>query len=371
MYRKTNPFRGIVILMLLFGLTVNGYSKKQKRSAIVEVTGYSFFSEDMSIKDIRRDAMKNAKREALERGDAYIHSITQVKNMVLEYDLIEIESEGLIRILDSKDLGFTDDNRYAYWIRAELKYVLKLPDGTQVLLLDDEPVKTMSHADSEEDTSAPEKEAEKEAKKTDQPAALTEQPPDTATVLEASESQQESSAEDSVSPLIGSNPAAPLPVTLWTDKTAYHEGEEVKIFLKGNKDFYGRIVYIDVSNKLIQLLPNLYRESNLFKGNKIYNFPGEGDKFNLKIRPPLGREKIVVYASTSPLGDIQVKPLQNDLLAIQQTEEETSVLSRSIAIHAWGKSEESEMLQPEEIRSEKVRHEAEFFESECLILTEE
>ena len=79
----------------------------------------------------------------------------------------------------------------------------------------------------------------------------------------------------------------------------------------------------------------------------------------------------MVYASSAPLGEIKVKPLKNDLLAVEHSEKETGVLSRSIAIHAWGESAKSDAVQNDSEQPLTIRHEAEFFEAEWEILTQE
>ncbi len=385
MIRKT-----ICLIMLLFIFMANLLNAaSQKRSAIVEVTGYTFFSEDMSIKEIRKQAITNAKREALERGDSYIKSITKVKNMMLTYDLVELKSEGLIRILDSEDLGFTDDNRYAYRIKAELNYVLNIPKKSSLNNNKSDrkkekkkKEKVHAKADSEK-VAIHEKEDEKPSDKSDtdnqdhiksdtvETIYAVDGNSDTTAVQQVIYTPDVATPEDNVEKLIQSNPHAPLTVSLWTNQKNYQNGEVVQIYLKGNKEFYGRIVYIDVDKNIIQLLPNLYRKSNLFKANTTYTFPGEEDKFSLKIRPPLGQEKIIVYASSAPLGEIKVKPLKNDLLAVEHSEKETGILSRSIAIHAWGGNEENSDTQAVKEQSKPELHEAEFFEASWQIITQE
>ena len=100
-----------------------------KRSTIVEVDGYAFLSEDRTIKQMREEALTNAKREALERAQTYIQSVSKVENFQLSYDIVESQAEGAIRVLESRDYGITDDNRYRYWIKAEVTYSLKPSDG--------------------------------------------------------------------------------------------------------------------------------------------------------------------------------------------------------------------------------------------------
>jgi len=98
------------------------------------------------------------------------------------------------------------------------------------------------------------------------------------------------------------NPSAPLTVEVWTDKRKYSEGEHVKIFFKGNRDFYGKIVKTGVKGKILQLLPNNYRQISFFKRAKVYTIPDEGDRFDLEVCSPFGEERIIVYAADLPLS---------------------------------------------------------------------
>ena len=109
------------------------------------------------------------------------------------------------------------------------------------------------------------------------------------------------------------NPQAPLTVSVWTDKKEYREGEQLRIYLQGNKPFYARIIYVDVSGKIIQLLPNAYRTQNSFESGKIYIIPDQGDRFKLEIEPPFGLEKVMVFASPNPLGDVSMEQLDKGL----------------------------------------------------------
>ena len=106
------------------------------------------------------------------------------------------------------------------------------------------------------------------------------------------------------------DPNAPLAVKLWTDKKQYQIGEKIKIYLKGNKPFFTRIIYKDAANHLIQLIPNPYRSENYFNGGVIYEIPSGRDRFELEVSPPLGLESITLYASTTQLGELDLIPSQ-------------------------------------------------------------
>jgi len=96
------------------GIGLQSTLGEQKRSAIVEADGYAFFSEDKTIRQLREEAIANAKRVALEQAQTYVKSFTQVENFVLRYDLVQSEAEGYLRILQSKDYGVQPDYRYRY-----------------------------------------------------------------------------------------------------------------------------------------------------------------------------------------------------------------------------------------------------------------
>jgi hypothetical protein len=102
--------------------------------------------------------------------------------------------------------------------------------------------------------------------------------------------------------------APPLTVRVWTERPAYRPGEAVTLALKGNKDFYARVVYRDAEGNLLQLLPNPYRSENRFGGGRMHRLPAAADRFVLEVAPPYGRETVTVYASTAPLGALDVTP---------------------------------------------------------------
>jgi len=220
-------------------------------STIVEADGFAFLADDKTLNEIREQAKANAKKEALERAQTYIKSMTKVENYVLTYDLVESEAEGLVKVLESKDLGVQGDNRYRYWIRAEIQYLPVTPGQSKI-------------------------------EKT-----------------------------------IAQNPKAPLTVQLWTENPVYKDAEEMTIFLKGNKDFYARIAYVDVDGQIVQLLPNEHRAQNFFKGGVTYRIPDaqQGDQFALTVSPPFGVEQIVVYASTAPQGEVELQAATRGLYA--------------------------------------------------------
>jgi hypothetical protein len=259
----------VIALLVMFPALAGGdravevTPDQEHRSNLVEVDGYAQLSEEKSIRDIRLEAFANARRQALENAETHIKSQTRVENYQLQYDLIESGAEGVVKVLEQKDLGIENNSRYHVWIRAEVTYVLR-----QVA----EPAK--------------------------QKALMS--------------------------------PDAPLTAKIWTEKKNYRHGEYIIIYMEGNRDFYARIVNISSDGKVIQLLPNGYRQTHHFRGGKRYQIPGPGDRFELKVTPPYGQERIVVYASETPMGDISMAPLGAGLYEYQGSNDDLAFRVRSI-----------------------------------------
>ena len=114
------------------------------------------------------------------------------------------------------------------------------------------------------------------------------------------------------------NPALPLTVKVWTNKSQYSPNDVMQIYLKGNKPFYGMLTYQDVNGNILQILPNPNRSDHYFDGGVIYSVPSNGDTFELVVEPPFGKETLSLYASTAPLGEIN----KIDLGAAFKVEEE-------------------------------------------------
>lgn len=280
----------VLLFMIMLSEFLIGQDSEpsDKRSAITEAHGYAFLSEDKTIREIREEAIVNAKRNAMERAETYIKSFTAVENFQMTYDLIQTGSEGVVKVLETKDHGITTDNRYHYWIKAEVEYDLSLPrmEATENLM------------------------AEKKA---------------------------------------------PLTIKVWTEKREFQNGDKIKIFFQGNKDFYARIVYETADGELIQVLPNQHRKNNLFSAGKVWQVPDENDTFELVVDPPFGNEQVILFASSADMGNASVESFGADLFTIQGTLDEYASQTRGLKIQE----------QPDGSSG------AEFYEANCKILTKE
>lgn len=109
-----------------------------------------------------------------------------------------------------------------------------------------------------------------------------------------------------------------LKVTIKTSKQTYKNNESIQLEFTGNKDFYGKVIYSAIDGSLIQLLPNKFNSRDHFKGGQTYTVPGPQDQFELTVSPPFGEEHIYIYASESPLQNINTISAEQGLATIPE-----------------------------------------------------
>jgi hypothetical protein len=239
------------------------------QSTIVEVEGQACMGYDKSRKQTEDEALTHAKKKAVQHAATYIKSESRVKDFELEKDLVEAYSNATVKVI--QELSRT-------WYRD-----VSLGDCCQVKI----------KAEVIPDNEAMEK-------------------------ISKGKSQSE-------------DPSAPLNVQLWTDKKDYKENEKIKIYIRGNKPFYARIVHKGGNGELLQLLPNPYRKDHYFNGGVIYEIPSGQDRFEMEVTPPFGQEDIIVYASTSPLGEINVAPA-GGVYEIKTKPDKIAIESRGVSL---------------------------------------
>lgn len=115
-----------------------------------------------------------------------------------------------------------------------------------------------------------------------------------AEVVPASVAESKIAAQESLA-----DPTAPLTVQVWTSKKVYHLGDNMHFYFRANKPFYAKAVYVTAEGQQVQINP--YKRSKYYQGGVTYRVPDDSDNFVLKITPPLGKEKLVLYTSTQPM----------------------------------------------------------------------
>ena len=236
-------------------------------SSITEAEGYSCMGVDYSRKETENLALQDAKRKAVEFSSSYIESTTVMENFALKQDLVEAFAKADVKVIDIVNATWADTGQGDC-------YTIRIQ----------------------------------------------------AEVVPAKETLQKVSPDA----LLG-DPSAPLTVKLWVSNESPKEGEGLKAYVRGNKPFFGRLIYKDASGAQYQVLPNPYRSDVYFQGGVIYEVPGGNDQFDLTISPPFGEEQLTLYASTAPLGDLESANL-GPVLEIQTAPEEVARKTRGIKI---------------------------------------
>ncbi|MBI4848622.1 MAG: DUF4384 domain-containing protein [Nitrospirae bacterium] len=214
------------------------------QSVIIEVEGNACMGRKKSSKLTKREALADAKKKAVEQAASYISEGLKIKYLDYKKDITGAFSHSDVNVLGSKEIGWYKEGRSGKCFKVLMKAEV-IPD-----------MRAMMNIGRDR--------------------------------------------------LFAEDPSAPLQVEAWTDKHDYKSGEKIKVFFKGNKPFYARIHYRDVKGGLVQLLTNPFRENNYFSGAVVYEIPSGSDSYQIEITPPLGEENIIVYASTFPLGEIDV-----------------------------------------------------------------
>jgi hypothetical protein len=262
----------------------------QGQSTITDIEGQACMGDDKSRKQTEQAAMSDARRRAAEFALTYLKSETQVKDFTLEKDLLSAYSNAQVKIIQQLE---------SFWYKDPVAgdcYMTKL----KAEVIPNEKVMTAASRES----------------------AMGE-------------------------------PNAPLRVTVWTDKKEYKKGDKIRVYVKGNKPFYARVLYRDAVGAILQLLPNPYRLDAYFNGGTVYEIPSGSDRFDLEVSPPFGEENIVVYGSTAELGSIETRAEGNVYRVMTRTQD-MGVKVRGIKITGkQGKVSTAEFY--EETQSVKTR----------------
>lgn len=258
-----------ILIICVFIISASNLFASQ--SVIIESDGYACMGEDKSRKQTEQSAVADAKRKATESAVSYITSETHIKDAMLEKDLLSAYSRAQVKQLQEMMKEWYKDAGIGDCYRVKLK-VEVIPDEKALASLSGKGQETLENS-----------------------------------------------------------PSAPLSVKLWSDKNDYRQGEKIKLYLKGNKPFFAKVVYKDAQGEQVQLLPNPHRKNNYFNGGVVYELPSGEDRFDLEVSPPFGIENVTVYASTSELGELSVTA-NNSVFAIKNKSEEIASGTRGVKL---------------------------------------
>lgn len=281
----------VSIVLVLSTLASTGILQAAQ-STITEAEGYACMGDDKSRKQTEQQAMADVKRNAADKVLTYIKSETRVKDSMLEKDIIDAYANASIHVVEEIEKGWYKDASTGDCYRIKIKADVT-PDE-----------KTMKRITKEKG--------------------------------------------------ITDDPSAPLNVQVWTGQKDYKQGEKIKIYIKGNKPFYARLLYKDAGGNMVQLLPNPFRTENYFNGGVIYELPSGNDRFDLEVSPPFGSEDIILYTSTAQLGDLRLEA-QGDVYQVKTKAQDIGINTRGVKVSQAGDN--------------KTKAAAEFFEEKAAVHT--
>jgi hypothetical protein len=262
------------------------------QSTITDAEGYACMGADKSRRQTEQQALSEAKRNAVEKTLTYIKSETTVKDFQFEKDVIGAYANAAIKIVQELEKGWYKDASSGDCYRLRIK------------------------------------------------AEVT---PDEKAMQKISEGKN-----------VNEDPSAPLTVQVWTGKKEYRQGEKIKVYIRGNKPFYARILYKDAGGNIVQLLPNPFKKDNYFNGGVIYELPSGNDRFDLEVSPPFGREDVILYASTAQLGDLRLDT-RGEVYQVKTEAKDIGINTRGVKIS--------------QTADNRTKSAAEFFEEKTVVTT--
>lgn len=91
-----------------------------------------------------------------------------------------------------------------------------------------------------------------------------------------------------------------IPLELTThlgDQQQFVEGDEIQFLLSLGRDAYIYMYYIDASNKVTQILPNMEQGNNHYLSGYFLTIPEYENHYRFTVNEPFGEEAVWVIAS--------------------------------------------------------------------------
>jgi hypothetical protein len=154
-------------------------------------------------------------------------------------------------------------------------------------------------------------------------------------------------------------PRSDFHVTIEPEKSdVYKDGDELKLYVKSDRDCYIRIYYIQSDGTITEIFPNEYCKDNFIRANIRTPIPGNSDFLFRIFGPDFGVETLKIVASN------------------KQFENSTRSLNSKGPYFEIGKIDQDETLESLKSRSRSVistpssKETSEFAQSYCTILTQ-
>ncbi|MCI0329878.1 MAG: DUF4384 domain-containing protein [candidate division Zixibacteria bacterium] len=97
----------------------------------------------------------------------------------------------------------------------------------------------------------------------------------------------------------------PLEIELWADRdneATYHEGENITLYFRANRDAYVALYNIDARGNVFLLYPQHPDDPHFVRGGVTYRLPDREDDFDFWVTGPQGVEFVQAVASLRPFN---------------------------------------------------------------------
>ena len=95
------------------------------------------------------------------------------------------------------------------------------------------------------------------------------------------------------------------------DQQTFYDGDRLSFLISMGQNAHLRLIYQDAENNLIQILPSRHIPKSFYDAGFYFTVPDIKHPFQLTIRPPYGKERIWVFATTTPPTPFAGRNLKN------------------------------------------------------------
>jgi len=103
------------------------------------------------------------------------------------------------------------------------------------------------------------------------------------------------------------------------DNQKFREGDQISFMISLDHAAYIYLFYQDVNAQIVQLLPNQHQHSIIYKPGFFIPIPDQNSQFNFTIQEPFGEDSVWVFATDSPVPELDGTILKNGLKLLNLT----------------------------------------------------
>jgi hypothetical protein len=122
---------------------------------------------------------------------------------------------------------------------------------------------------------------------------------------------------EAVNPL----PAFQIRVSVDHPDRVYHEGEEVLVRVRSEKEGFLYLFYLNADGKASVVFPNKFQTDNHIPADRDIEVPAPKADFRFRIRPPFGTEFLKAIVTTFPLKELNADKLARQAATVLEKED--------------------------------------------------